>query len=83
MGTGRKQPKVQEGSLQVTNARRARRAVADGQYKKAMQVLAYNGIGEESEEVFQELLSKHPQADPLTPSSDFVPPSIMISRWKC
>ena len=35
-GTGRKQPKVQEESLQATNARRARRAVADGQYKKAM-----------------------------------------------
>ena len=52
----------------------------DGQYKKAMQALASNGIEEESEEVFRELLSKHPQADPPTPSSDFVPSSTMISE---
>ena len=52
------------------------------QYKKAMHAITSNGIGEVSERVFQELLSKHAQVDLPTPSSDFSAPSTIISEME-
>ena len=59
--------KLSPVSLRAANARRARRAIEDGQYKKAMQALSSDGLAPASAEVYSEMLAKHPQATP--PSS--------------
>ena len=51
-------------SLRLSNARRARRLTEEGQYKKALQALLSKGIAGASAEVFDQMLSKHPQAAP-------------------
>lgn len=51
-------------SLRRHNATRAHRAVADGQYKKAVQSLTSMGLDLPSIEVFNEMLAKHSQVDP-------------------
>ena len=43
------------------NIRRAKRAVQDGQYRKAIKALTSDGLANPSPEVLQEMLSKHPQ----------------------
>ena len=62
-------PKVDmQGELwQIANPRRQSRPLPPMRFGRSLH-----------EEVFQEFLSKHPQADPPTPSIDFVPLSIMI-----
>ena len=57
---GRK--KVSPESLKEGNARRARQAIEDGQYKKAIQVLTSNGLAPASAEAHVEMLAKHSQA---------------------
>ena len=42
--------------------RRARQAIEDGQYKKAIQALMSDGVAQASAEVLNEMLAKHPQA---------------------
>ncbi len=48
-------------------------AVQDGQYSKAIKALTSNGLATPSQEILQEMLSKHPQAPPPTLPSDPVP----------
>ena len=57
-------------SLYRSNISRARCAVANGQYKKALQCLTSTGIASPSSEVFNDLLAQHPQAD-----LPFIPPT--------
>ena len=57
---GRK--KVSPESLKEGNAGRARQAIEDGQYKKAIQVLTSNGLAPASAEAHVEMLAKYPQA---------------------
>ena len=45
------------------NAPRACQAVQDGQYKKAIQALTSSGLAQVLEEVYHEMLAKHPQVD--------------------
>ena len=66
------------GSSQFANASRARRAVEDGQYRKAIQSLSSDGLADATEDVFDEMLTKHPQADPPCIPSDPVPPSLQV-----
>ena len=62
-------------SLCATNARRARRAVEDGQYKKATQALTSVGLAQASPEIFAKMLVKYPQGDlPLIPQDPFPAP---------
>ena len=49
-----------------SNATRARRAVGDGQYRKALQTLTSMGLALPSSDIFSEMLAKHPCVDPLT-----------------
>ena len=48
----------------TANINRARRAVEDGQYRKAIQILSSAGIAPTSTNVFDIMLGKHPQAAP-------------------
>ena len=45
---------------------RAKLAVQDGQYTKAIRALTSEGLASPSPEVLQEMQNKHPQAPPLT-----------------
>ena len=51
-----------------TNASRARRAVEEGQYRKAIQALSSSGLANVTPDVIDEMLdlSKHPQSAPPT-----------------
>ena len=49
-------------SLHLNNANRAHRAVEDGQYRKAIQFLTSDGVASVSDDVYSEMVSKHPQA---------------------
>ena len=57
-----KSPSIE--SLRRSNATRARRAVGEGQYKKALQSLTSMGLAHPSTDVYNEMLAKHPQSDP-------------------
>ena len=66
-------------SLRRSNSTRARRAVEDGQYKKALQSLKSMGLALPSTEVLNEMRAKHPQSDsPLVPTTP-PPPPIEVS----
>ena len=75
-------------SLRRSNTTRARRAVEDGQYKKALQSLTSMGLAPPSSDVFDEMLAKHPQSDPpplsgMAPSPSFhVSPEEVVSALK-
>lgn len=60
----RKKRKESTEALRANNARRARNAIEEGQYKKATQALTSSGLAQASEEVYKEMLAKHPQDDP-------------------
>ena len=51
-------------STSSNNIRRAKRAVQDGQYRKAIKALTSDGLANPSPEVLQEMQSKHPQVPP-------------------
>ena len=55
---GKKTPRHQ---LRRANAKHARRAVEEGQFKKAIQALSSGGLAPTSPEVMKEMLAKHPQ----------------------
>ena len=64
-------------SLRAANARRARRAVEAGQYRKAIQALTSEGLSPPTSDILDEMLTKHPQSlPPTTPSP--APPSLKI-----
>ena len=56
--------KASSSSQRSHNARRARRAVQDGLYSKAIKALTSVGLAPPSPEVLKEMLEKHPQAPP-------------------
>jgi hypothetical protein len=64
----------------VANARRARRAIEDGQFKKATQALTSSGLAQASDEVFSEMLAKHPHDDLSTLPQKTPPASVQISE---
>ena len=51
-----------KAALQSSNARRAKHAVEAGKFNKAIRALTFEGLASASEEVFEEMLRKHPQA---------------------
>ena len=70
---------ISELSLRSSNTIRARRAVEEGQYHKAIQFLSSDGVAPANVEVFSEMLLKHPQASP--PQSSLpVPDSAVIDE---
>ena len=69
---------VSSESLRRSNASRARRAVEDGQYRKAIQSLTSVGLAQASADI--EMLAKHPQANPPHLPPDPVPPPVQISE---
>ena len=66
------------------NIRQARSAVHDGQYTKAIQALTSEGLASPSNEVLNEMISKHPQVPPATlPTGPApTPPTISESAVK-
>ncbi len=76
----RKPQKLSPDQLRRANARRACRAMEDGQYKKATQALISSGLAQASPEVFAEMLSKHPQDDLPPIPQDPVPPPVKINE---
>ena len=62
--------KASSESQHVDNVCRARCAVEEGQYRKAIQLLSSRVLVQASDEVRKEMLTKHPQATPpgLPPS---------------
>ena len=68
------------GSQRSHNIRRAKLAVQDGQYSKAIKALTSNGLATPSAEVLGEMLNKHPQAAPPTLPSVPVPPPLTLSE---
>ena len=64
-------------SLRAANARRSRRAVEAGQYRKAIQALASEGLSFPTLDILDEMLMKHPQSPPPTTPSP-APPSLKI-----
>ena len=66
-------------STRSTNARRARRAVENGQYKKAIQSLSSAGFAPPSEDVLDEMLAKHPQSGASPFSFDEAPPPVQVA----
>ncbi len=74
----KKPKKPPRESLRKVNARRARRAVEDGQYRKAIQALSSEGLANVSPKVLEEMLAKHPQSapPPIPPDPSPSPPNI-------
>ena len=67
-------------TLRKANARRARRAVEDGQYRKAIQSLSSGGLANVTSEVLEEMLAKLPKAPPPTIPPDPTPHPPTISE---
>ena len=65
---------------QKHNIRRAKRAVEDGQYSKAMKALTSDGLVAPSDEALQEMLNKHPQSAPPALPSSSVPPAVKLTE---
>ena len=64
----------------MANVSRARRAVEDGQYRKAIQLLSSYGLADVTADVFDEILAKHPQVDPPCIPSDPLPPPLQVTE---
>ena len=75
----RRKPRiVSEESLRASNVRRAKRAVEEGQYKKALQALRSEGLAKPNQDVYKEMLLKHPQGPaPFIPQMPAAPPPII------
>ena len=67
-------------STSASNFRRAKRAVQDGQYSKAIKALTSDGLASPSPEILQEMQSKHPQAPPPSVPPDPVPSPAVLSE---
>lgn len=69
--------KTSQVKCRQDNVRRARRAVEDGQYRKAIQALTSGGLAPSSPEVLAEMLAKHPQSAPTpTPAGPSPSPAV-------
>ena len=66
--------------LQRSNATRARRAVEDGQYRKALQSLTSAGIAGVTEDIVTKMIEKHPAASPPSVPSDPTPPPVEVTN---
>ena len=67
-----------ESNSHAANVRRAKTAIADGQYKKAMQALTSEGIAEATPALLQEMIGKHPQTEvPQLPTGPVPPPLLL------
>ena len=62
------------------NIKRAKLAVQDGQYSKAIKTLTSVGLATPSAEVLQEMPVKHPQIAPPTLPPGSVPPSTTVTE---
>ena len=62
------------------NIRRAKQAVQDGQYSKAIKALTSDGLATPSAEVLQEMLTKHPQSAPPSLPPGPVPPPTTVTE---
>ena len=76
----RKPKKITAESVRAANARRARHAMEDGQYKKATQALTSDGLAQASAEVYTEMLAKHPQANSPPTSTAPAPPPVQVAE---
>ena len=77
----RKKKKAPQEMLRRSNARRARRAVEDGQYRKAIQALSSGGLAPPTPEVLNEMLAKHPQDPlPVLPTDPCPTPAVISER---
>ena len=65
-------------SLRKANAQRARRAVEDVQYRKAIQALSSSGLARVTPEILEQMLDKHPNSPPppIPPGTPPPPPEI-------
>ena len=68
------------GSQQSSNIMRAKLAVQDGQYSKAIKALTSDGLATPSAEVLEEMLGKHPQVAPPNLRSGQVSPQFTVSE---
>lgn len=78
-GKQKKKPrKFHPETLRKSNARRARKAVEDGQYRKAIQALTSGGLASVTPEVLVEMMAKHPHSSPppISPDPTTAPPNI-------
>ena len=66
--------------LRRNNVSRARRAVGDCQYRKALQSLTSAGLAQPSQVVLDEMLAKRPSSCPPTLPTDSVPPPVQVSE---
>ena len=62
-----------------SNARRARQAIGEGRYRKAIQALSSGGLAQVTPEVMEQMLAKHPQPPPPLIPPDPTPPPPNIS----
>ena len=76
----RKPRKIAAESLRTANARRARRAMEDGQYKKATQALTSGGLTQASAEMYEEMLAKHPQVNSPPTRTAPAPPPVQVAE---
>ena len=67
-------------AVRTSNARRAKRAVEAGQYRKGIQALTSGGIAPASVEIRDEMLAKHPQSPPPPPLTSPTPPSAQVTE---
>ena len=72
-------------TLCKSNARRARQAMGDGCYRKAIQALSSGGIAQIIPEVLEQMLIKHPQFPPPLPPpllpSHQTPLPLCLTSW--
>ena len=77
----RRQKKIPpQDVLRCANANRARRAVQAGQYRKGIQALTSDGLAPASNEIYDEMLLKHPQTPPPTLPLSPLPQSIPMTE---
>ena len=67
-------------SQRSCNIRRAKLAIQDGQYSKAIKALTSDGLASPSAEVLQEMLTKHPKTVPPALPFGPVPPPASVTE---
>ena len=67
-------------SQHSSNIRRAKLAVQDGQFSKAIKALTSDGLAIPSAAVLQDMLAKHPQSTPPSLPPGLVPPPVTVSE---
>ena len=67
--------------LRKANARRAKRAIENGQYRKAIQALSSDGVAQATPDVRKEMLAKHPQVPPPTIPPDPTPTPVSLTEF--